>query len=230
VNGVHFVEGEVNSVHPRERGAGAGVVGGGIVRGDRYGAGLRKLHMPHIQITYAALHIYASEGPKGLTMRRVGAAVGVRASALYRHFRNKEALIDSVVAAAEGRLAQKLERPRRQKPWVDRAAALAERALHFATEQPHLFQLVARRRPHWHRADGGDRAAALRREVESAMADGQLRRDDPDKAAGTLWAHLCGLVALRERGDLPVAGSVLRDAWVGSTRRLLHGMKAVKAA
>jgi AcrR family transcriptional regulator len=63
---------------------------------------MKKLHMPHIQITHAALRIYAAKGPKGLTMRALGAALGVCASALYRHFRNKDAILEAVVDAAEG--------------------------------------------------------------------------------------------------------------------------------
>lgn len=108
---------------------------------------MRKLHMPHIQITSAALHIYAAEGARGLTMRRVAGAVGVTAAALYRHFRNKDALVDAIAHAAEGRLGERLQRPRRPRRSARGVDGIAERALEFAVAQPHLFQLVARRKP-----------------------------------------------------------------------------------
>jgi AcrR family transcriptional regulator len=120
---------------------------------------MKKLHMPHIQITHAALRIYAAKGPKGLTMRALGAALGVCASALYRHFRNKDAIIEAVVDAAESRLAFRLKPSPRLAPPKDRAGFIAERALLFSVEEPYLFQLVTRRKAHWHGDTGGRRAA-----------------------------------------------------------------------
>ena len=182
---------------------------------------MRKLHMPYLQIASAAYYIYAAEGPKGLTMRRLAAAIGVRASALYRHFPNKDAILDAVAGMAEQALTDEICPPRRlRRDESDPVAAMAERALDFAVAQPNMFQLIARRGP----PRPGDRARVMRTEMQLAMTAGRIRRDDPEKAAAALWAHLCGLVSLRERGDLPPFGKGLREGWLSSADRLIHGL------
>jgi AcrR family transcriptional regulator len=189
-------------------------------------AGMKKLHMPRIQITHAAVLLYAAEGPKGLTMRALGRTLGVCAAALYRHFRNKDAIVEAVVNAAEERLAKQLKPSPRLRPPRDRAGAMAERALQFSLDQPHLFQLVARRKAHWHDERGSRRAVVMRQQLAEAMREGQLKHDDPEALLTALWAELCGLVSLRERGDLPHGGPPLRDAWLGTAKRMLTGIRA----
>jgi AcrR family transcriptional regulator len=196
------------------------------VRPLRYASRMKKLHMPHIQITQAALHLYAAEGPKGLTMRSLGRTLGICASALYRHFKNKDAIVEAVVDAAESKLALRLQPSPRRKPPKDRAGFIAEGALTFAIDQPHLFQLVARRKAHWHGEQGSRRAITMRVELTKAMDERQLRRDDVEAVSAALWAQLCGLVALRERGDLPFAGPPLREAWRRTAQRMLRGIRA----
>jgi TetR/AcrR family transcriptional regulator, tetracycline repressor protein len=49
------------------------------------------------KIVERALQILDIEGPEGLTMRRLGDALGVEAMALYHHFPNKEAILDAVL-------------------------------------------------------------------------------------------------------------------------------------
>jgi len=44
-----------------------------------------KVHVPDGDVNNVHL-LYAARGPKGITMRAIAAALGVRASALYRHF------------------------------------------------------------------------------------------------------------------------------------------------
>jgi AcrR family transcriptional regulator len=188
--------------------------------------GMKKLHMPRIQITRAAVLLYAAEGPKGLTMRALGRTLGVCAAALYRHFKNKDAIVEAVVNAAEERLAKQLRPSPRLRPPRDRAAAMAERALQFSIASPHLFQLVTRRKAHWQDQYGGRRALVMRDQIATAMREGQLKPDDPEPVSSSLWAQICGLVALRERGELPLGGQPLEAAWLGSARRMVAGIAA----
>jgi AcrR family transcriptional regulator len=187
---------------------------------------MRKLHMPFIQITHAAMNLYAAEGPKGLTMRRVAAAIGVTAPALYRHFRNKDALVEAVAGEAELQLGRCLEAPRRPRPRGNAAVAMVERALQFSIDHRHLFQLVSRRR---RKVPGQpsprSRVAIMRHEVVTAMERGQLAPTDPDRVTAALWAQMCGLVALRERGDMPLEDKPLREAWMALGERLYGGIQ-----
>jgi AcrR family transcriptional regulator len=50
------------------------------------------------KIVEKALELLDAEGVEGLSMRRLGDALGVEAMALYHHFPNKEAILDGVAA------------------------------------------------------------------------------------------------------------------------------------
>ena len=188
--------------------------------------GMKKLHMPYIQITSAALNLYAAEGPKGVTMRRVAKCVGVSAAALYRHFRNKDAMMDAVAGEADTWLGDSLASPRRQKARTNRVRAVAERAVQFAIDHPRIFELAARRKPNWHRPPSHSAANMVRHEVDEAMRARQIHREPPDRVTRAVCAQLYGLVSLKERGELDQNAAVLRDQWIGAADRLLYGLVA----
>ena len=50
-----------------------------------------------VRIVTAALGVIDREGLVGLSMRRLGAELGVEGMALYRHYPQKEAILDQVV-------------------------------------------------------------------------------------------------------------------------------------
>ena len=50
------------------------------------------------KIVEKALEILDAEGPEGISMRRLGDALGVEAMALYHYFPNKDAILDGVLA------------------------------------------------------------------------------------------------------------------------------------
>src|SRR5258706_4720904 len=135
-------------------------------------------------------------------MRRVARTVGVTESALYRHCRNKDALMDAVAGEADIWLGDSLRKPKRQRARTNRVAAVAERALTFALEHPHVFELVARRGPKWHRAPPHASSEVVRAEVSEGISAGQIRPDQPGRVARAVCAQIFGLVSLRERGDL----------------------------
>jgi TetR/AcrR family transcriptional regulator, tetracycline repressor protein len=70
-----------------------------------------------------ALALLDAEGLDGLTMRKLGAALDVRAGALYRHFPSKEALLD---ALAE-RLLEGVGDDLPEVPWPERLLILGMR-------------------------------------------------------------------------------------------------------
>ena len=65
------------------------------------------------QIVTAAVNIADKEGVEGLSMRKLGQILGVEAMALYHHFANKDALIDSMV----DRVQSEIEVPRGNDDW-----------------------------------------------------------------------------------------------------------------
>lgn len=56
------------------------------------------------QITTAALNLIASHGLKGMNMAGLARRVGIVPSAIYRHFGNKDEVLDAVLDHIEGRL------------------------------------------------------------------------------------------------------------------------------
>jgi AcrR family transcriptional regulator len=184
---------------------------------------MRKLHVPRFQITQAALLLYAAEGPKGVTMRKLGAVLGIRASALYRHFEGKEAILNAVASAADARLATALKSSAKRPPRRHQLERLARRTMKFAAEHPHLFRIAARRGPHTD--SEGSRAAVLRDEVGAAIRAGQLRRTDPSFHAGVIWPQFCGLADMRERGEI-ADDAALDGAFASAAWDLQRGLRA----
>jgi len=63
------------------------------------------------RIVAAALALVDREGLGGLSMRRLGAELGVDPMAVYHHLPNKEALLDAIVEAVMGEIDLALDRP-----------------------------------------------------------------------------------------------------------------------
>ncbi|MFG3252528.1 TetR/AcrR family transcriptional regulator C-terminal domain-containing protein [Streptomyces sp. NPDC048172] len=74
-------------------------------------------------VVEAALRFLDSEGLDQLTMRRLGAALNVHGGALYRHFPNKETLLDAVA----DKIVEDMGAPLPEVPWPDQVQLLAER-------------------------------------------------------------------------------------------------------
>ncbi|MFC9324114.1 TetR/AcrR family transcriptional regulator C-terminal domain-containing protein [Kitasatospora sp. NPDC057015] len=74
-------------------------------------------------IAQAALRVLEREGIDGLSMRKVGAELGVKAASLYWHVRNKEQLLDLLTDA----LMADAVPPPREGPWRDQLRSYCER-------------------------------------------------------------------------------------------------------
>ncbi|UNS99131.1 TetR/AcrR family transcriptional regulator C-terminal domain-containing protein [Streptomyces tubbatahanensis] len=71
----------------------------------------------------AALRFLDIEGLDQLTMRKLGASLNVHGGALYRHFPNKEALLDAVA----DKIVQDMGDPLPDSPWTDQVEILGNR-------------------------------------------------------------------------------------------------------
>ncbi len=61
------------------------------------------------EISQAALSLVAGQGLRSLTVGKVARLVGLVPSAIYRHFKNKDEIIDAMLDLFEDRLKQNLE-------------------------------------------------------------------------------------------------------------------------
>jgi TetR/AcrR family tetracycline transcriptional repressor len=79
-------------------------------------------------IARTALTLLADVGLDGLTMRLVAKELGVQASALYWHLKNKQELLDAMATLMFVEVSDNVESPRRDEAWedwlVERSAAM----------------------------------------------------------------------------------------------------------
>ena len=94
------------------------------------------------EVVDAALRLVDEEGLEALTMRRLGAALGVEAMALYRHVPNKEALLDLTVERMRSEML--LPESASETPAEGLAAIFAEYARVLA-DHPNMLPLATRR-------------------------------------------------------------------------------------
>jgi AcrR family transcriptional regulator len=76
-----------------------------------------------VDVVDGALALLETEGLDGFTTRKLGDALGVRASALYRHYPDKRALLDAMA----NRILEKVNVDLPTGPWDQQGTALADR-------------------------------------------------------------------------------------------------------
>lgn len=88
------------------------------------------------------------EGPRALSMRRLGDRLGVAGMSLYRHVANREALMDGLVDRIVDAMLERPDvRPDPDDDWRAFLTRLAHGVRQIALEQPALFPLVATHPP-----------------------------------------------------------------------------------
>jgi TetR/AcrR family transcriptional regulator, tetracycline repressor protein len=95
------------------------------------------------RILEAAVRIVDSEGLEALSMRRLGAELGVEAMSLYNYVPNKEALLDGMVELLLG----ELEVPPESEGWESRVREAYRAFRRLAHEHPNVFPLLVVRPP-----------------------------------------------------------------------------------
>jgi len=154
------------------------------------------------RIAAAAQELFVSEGVEGLSMRRLADRVGVTATAIYRHFRDKDQILDEIISAGLSILSQYLEPALRERDPYQRLWGLIEAYLEFAIEQPKYFDLAflvpapnTRISEELERHNRATFKMAVE-QVAACMELGILRRGDPIETAIFIWSTAHGLVTL----------------------------------
>src|SRR5215212_834355 len=152
-------------------------------------------------IVTAASEILEREGPEGLTMRRLGDAVGIRAPSLYKHFPDKAAVEIALIDDGFEVIADRFEAALTNGEDSLVEIAIAYRA--FARAHPHLYRLMT---------TGPLPRERLRPGVEARAAAPIVQAvGDPDLARA-VWAFAHGMVILELDGRFPVDAN-LEAAW-----------------
>src|ERR1051325_2997232 len=138
------------------------------------------------RILAAAERIYQREGPNGLTLRSVASAVGVTPMAIYRHFKDKDALVQALVDAGFERWEQYLARAVDTRSPIKARERVLMAYADFSLAEPRAFELMfLTPRPTIPAAPASllnspsPSFEALIAAVREAMVTGELAGDDP---------------------------------------------------
>jgi AcrR family transcriptional regulator len=183
-------------------------------------------------IADAALAILESEGSAAVTMRRVAQAVGITPMAIYHHFPNREALLNTITDREFEKLAGYIQSVPQtgtaETRFINTALAYAD----YALDRPRVFEYVfsaarpgARRFPEDFRARRSPSLNLVADAIANAMANGFLKRDDVWEVAFTTTAHTHGYITLYLGGRISLNRNEFRALVRRSLRRLLHGLK-----
>jgi len=93
-----------------------------------------------------ALKLIDAEGLDSFSTRRLGAALGCEAMAIYWYYPSKDALLDAVVEALIARLTGEIVQPSPAGDWIDAFRKLAHGYRQLAHRHPKAFPLLATRR------------------------------------------------------------------------------------
>jgi AcrR family transcriptional regulator len=160
------------------------------------------------RIIAAACAAFERHGLEGLSLRDVAKEVGITPMAIYRHFDNKQALVDALVLdglAAWSEIA--LSVPEAEPlVWLNR---LGDAYLDFALRQPRRYEAafliestVARRYPDDF-VSGHSRAGTLQLQIiQQAMAQGLLVKTSPIEILIMLASTSQGLLTLYRAGRI----------------------------
>jgi AcrR family transcriptional regulator len=162
-----------------------------------------------------ALVIIHAEGVDGLTLREIGARLGVSRTALYRHFADKHALLTAVGTEGFRTLRERL-----LAAWqADTRGPAAFQAMgvayvRFALASPSHYRVMFSRFLEACPPDAElavEARGAFQALVDAVVAlqhDGMLRREDPLLMARFVWALVHGVAMLAIDGQLPEPGAV----------------------
>jgi AcrR family transcriptional regulator len=140
------------------------------------------------EVLAAAEALLEAEGAEALTMRRLGAALGMQAPSLYKHVRSKDDIEAGLQERALRGLAEAL-------PGGGDLPALAQAYRGWALAHPRLYELATGRPLRRDRLAEGVEAAAAAPIVGAAGGD--------EHTARALWALAHGLVTLELAGRFP---------------------------
>lgn len=176
-------------------------------------------------ILAAARAAFDRDGPDGLSLRDIAQAVGITPMAIYRHYANKEALVDALVADGLAEWSARVE----ALPPLEGLAKLeqvGEAYLDFALEQPRRFEAAfllrstkARRYPDDFVAGHSPAGNVQLKVIGELMAQGVLKASSPIEIMMTNSALSQGLVSLYRAGRIAGGEEEFRALYRRAMRR-----------
>lgn len=183
------------------------------------------------KIAIAAEKILYREGSDAVTMRRVAEAVGITAMAVYRHYPNRAALLNTLADQGFTELAVRLGGVKTSGSIERRLESVMDIFLDHALEKPRLFELMflkpregARQFPQDFRAGKSPTANPSAVVLREGMESGHFRKDDVWEIVLEMGALLQGMIMLYLGGRMSMPEQEFRKFCRRSFKRYLHGI------
>jgi AcrR family transcriptional regulator len=184
------------------------------------------------RIAAAAGKLLEREGAEAMTMRRVAKAVGITPMALYRHFADREGLLNALADAGFEELVARVEKIDLPADPEDQLRSILDVFLDFALEKPRLFELMflkrragARQFPVDFQAGQSPTAKFAAAALEAGMEQGIFHRYDVWEITFETGALLQGLVMLYIGGRVGTSEQEFRELCHRAFGRYLHGIR-----
>jgi AcrR family transcriptional regulator len=180
-------------------------------------------------ILNAAREAFDRDGPTGLSMRDIAKTVEITPMAIYRHYADKQALIDALVLDAldEWSVLVAAIVPTEPLAWL---RAIGEAHLDFALLQPRRYELAflthtnaARRYPDDFVAGRSPAGTLQLRLIEQLMADGVLTAASAIEIGTANAAVSQGLITLYYAGRIAGREEEFRGLYRAITARCMAG-------
>ena len=165
-------------------------------------------------------------------MRRVATAVGITPMALYRHYPNRDGLLNTVADSGFVELAAKLADLRLTGRIDRQLLKILDVFLDYAFDNPRLFELMflakrkgARQYPKDFRMRRSPTANASADVIARAMETGYFRKDDVWEIVFEMGALMQGLIMLYLGGRMTMSPSEFRAFCHRSFGRHFNGIR-----
>lgn len=156
------------------------------------------------KVLQGGLELLCAEGMGRLSMRNLAAHLGVRPSSLYRHIKDRDALLDALEEEATVGLHRALEAATLNKSPEDAFDAAGLAYYNYATENAELYALLLRDEQVYSAAPGAGKDV-----WNCVLAIVGRVSGNPDDTAGAVafWSLLHGFIALERGGRFGPSGA-----------------------
>ena len=169
----------------------------------------------------AARELLEEDGSAALSLRAVARRAGVSATAPYRHFADRDALVSAVATEGYGELGAKLNEAHPEPSTPEDLAAVAVAYVRFALDHPALFRVMFAEP-----CDPGSAERAAATAAISGYVSGIVGRAFPGAESEALstavWALVHGLAFLYLDGKLDASDAGAVEARIHAAVRALY--------
>ena len=150
----------------------------------------------------AGLQLTRTGGPDALTIREATRRVGVSPNAAYRHFADREALLQAVATAIQHRMTARMQTSARRRGTTEVLRAVGVGYIRFALDEPGWFAVAFFGGAQPDQTASAPPYLALVEALDAMVGAGALSPEERDGAEWPCWSAVHGFAELALRGPL----------------------------